>query len=51
MPQNRHWRNGVYRKRWTCPDHKGGVRKTIVGKPCPTCGKLGKVAEKLLVKK
>ena len=38
MAQNRHWRNGVHRRRWTCPNHKHGVRKTVVGKPCPTCG-------------
>jgi hypothetical protein len=38
MSQNRHWRNGVHRRRWTCPKHKEGIRKTVVGKPCPTCG-------------
>ena len=38
MPQNRHYRNGIHRKRWTCPKHKDGVRKTVEGKPCPTCG-------------
>lgn len=44
MPQNRHYRNGVHRKKWTCPGHKG-IRKTLVGRPCPSCGKLGKVAQ------
>lgn len=42
MPKSNNIRKGKNRKRWTCPDHpKNGLKKTVVGKACPTCGRMG----------
>ena len=42
MPKSNNSRKGIKRNRWVCPQHpKEGNKKTVVGKPCPTCGTMG----------